>query len=159
MAAIDFPNSPTNGQQYTANGVTYVYSSATNSWSSATAVVYATTTQTLTNKTITGEKETRVAGGTGGSYAVDLATGNYFTRTFNANATISLSNVPATGTAQAFVFDITNAGAFTITWFANLKWPGGAAPTLTASGRDVLIFFTHDNGTTWNGFVSGLDVK
>ena len=34
MAALDFPSSPTNGQEYTANGLTFVYSSATTSWAS-----------------------------------------------------------------------------------------------------------------------------
>lgn len=32
MAAFDFPASPTNGQTYTANGVTYTYSSADGGW-------------------------------------------------------------------------------------------------------------------------------
>jgi hypothetical protein len=32
MAAFDFPGSPTDGQVYTANGVTYVYSTAEAAW-------------------------------------------------------------------------------------------------------------------------------
>jgi hypothetical protein len=32
MAAFDFPASPGNGQQYTANGVTYTYSTADGAW-------------------------------------------------------------------------------------------------------------------------------
>lgn len=32
MAAFDFPASPTNGQIYTANGVTYTYSAADGAW-------------------------------------------------------------------------------------------------------------------------------
>lgn len=103
--------------------------------------------------------ETRVAGGTGGSYAVDLSLGNYFTRTFNGNATITVSNVPSAGTVASFVFDITNAGAYTITWMTGIKWPYGLSPTLTSSGRDVLVFFTHDGGTTWNGFPSGINMS
>lgn len=103
--------------------------------------------------------ETRVAGGTGGAYAVDLSQGNYFTRTFNANAAITVSNVPAAGTVASFVFDITNGGAYTITWMTGTKWPYGVAPTLTTSGRDVLVFFTHDGGTTWNGFPSGINMS
>ena len=122
-------------------------------------IVTVTSSQTLTNKTITGSKETRVAGGTGGSYTVDLAAGNYFSRTFNATATISVSNIPTSGTAQAFIFDITNAGAYTITWMTGIKWAGGVAPTLTTSGRDVLGFFTYDGGTTWTGILLGRDVK
>jgi hypothetical protein len=123
------------------------------------AFVGTTDTQTLSGKTITGEREVRVAGGTGGSYAVDLATGNYFSRTFNATASITVSNVPSSGTAQMFIFDITNAGGYAITWMTGTVWPGGTGPTLTTTGRDVLGFYTYDGGTTWNGFVIGLDVK
>jgi hypothetical protein len=40
-----------------------------------------------------------------------------------------------------------------------MKWAAGTAPTLTASGRDVLGFFTYDGGTTWSGLVLGKDIK
>jgi hypothetical protein len=126
---------------------------ATTATGTAGSVVLSTT------PTITGEREVRIAGGTGGAYAVNLATGNYFTRTFNASGAVTVTNVPASGTAQCFIFDINNAGAYSITWMTGTKWPGGVAPVLTVSGRDVLAFFTHDGGTTWNGFVLGLDVK
>lgn len=122
----------------------------------STTVVGTDVTQTLTNKTITAEKETAVSlTGT----AIDLSTGNYFYKTISANTTFTVSNVPSSGTAQAFVLELTNAGAYTITWFAGLEFPGGTAPVLTASGRDVLVFFTRDGGTEWSGFVVGKDVK
>ena len=87
--------------------------------------------------------------------AIDLATGTYFTKTIAATTTFTLSNVPATGTASNFILDITNGGAFTLIFWSGIKWPAGIAPTLTTSGRDVLAFFTHDGGTTWNAFVLG----
>jgi hypothetical protein len=43
-----------------------------------------------------------------------------------------------------------------ITWPASVDWPSATAPTLTASGTDVLVFITCDGGTTWYGFVAGL---
>lgn len=130
-----------------------------------------TGTQTLTNKTltsptsnnaaivtptITGTKETRVAMGANN---VDMTAGNYFTKTISGTTTLTVSNVPASGTAGSFILDLTNGGSATITWWSGMKWAGGTAPTLTAAGRDVLGFFTHDAGTTWSGLVLGKDVK
>ena len=112
--------------------------------------------QTLTNKTITGTKETRVAMPANN---FDLNAGNYFTKTITTTTTFTVSNVPAAGTAAAFILDATNAGSSSITWFSGVKWQGGTAPTLTASGRDILGFFTHDAGTTWNGLVLARDIK
>ena len=51
--------------------------------------------------------------------------------------------------------DRTSGGAYTVTFPASVKWAGGTAPTLTASGYDDLGFFTIDGGTTWQGFVLG----
>lgn len=120
-----------------------------------------TDTQTLTNKTLTspaintptiaGTREAKVAMGASN---IDLATGNYFTKTLSGAATLTVSNVPAAGTAVCFILDVTNSGAY-ITWWANVKWDAGVAPTLTTTGRDLLGFFTHDGGTTWNGLVLG----
>ena len=35
----------------------------------------------------------------------------------------------------------------------------GAAPTLTASGKDILVFVTRDAGTTYHGMAASLDSK
>lgn len=118
----------------------------------ATGEVTLVGVQTLTNKTLTGTKETKVAMA---AAAIDLATGNYFTKTITGAITLTLSNVPAAGTAISFILDVTNGSAFAITYFSGVKWAAATAPTLSASGRDVLGFFSHDGGTTWNGFVLG----
>jgi hypothetical protein len=65
------------------------------------------------------------------------------------------SGIPATGNVASLVLDLTNGGSAAVTWWSGVEWASGTAPTLTASGRDVLGFFTHDGGTTWNGFVLG----
>lgn len=49
---------------------------------------------------------------------------------------------------------ITNGGAATVTWPTSVKWASGTAPTLTASGVDVLTFLTPDGGVTWYGTVA-----
>lgn len=103
-----------------------------------------------------GLKEARVAMG---ASDINLNAGNYFTRTISGATTLTVSNVPATGTAQSFILDLTNGGAAAVTFFSGVKWAGGTAPTLTAAGRDVLGFFTHDGGTTWSGLVLAKDIK
>lgn len=101
--------------------------------------------------------EVRVA--LGASNNIDIATGNYFTKTISSTTTFTVSNVPASGTATSFILDITNGGSATVSWWSNMKWQSGIAPTLTASGRDVLGFFTHDSGTTWTGLILAKDLK
>ena len=91
--------------------------------------------------------------------AIDLDAGSYFTKTISGATTLTISNVPSSGTGVSFILDLTNGGSDTVTWFSGVVWPYGSAPILTASGRDVLGFFTHDGGTTWNGFVIGYDVQ
>ena len=110
------------------------------------------TVATTVTPVITGEREVRVQMAANN---IDLATGNYFTRTLSANAAFTVSNVPTIGTAQSFILDLTNGGSFTVTWPANTRWSLGAPPTLSVGGRDVLAFFTYDGGSNWNGFLLG----
>ncbi len=98
--------------------------------------------------TITGLRETKAAMAANN---IDLATGNVFTKTITGAATLTVSNVPATGTVATFILKLTNGGSATVTWFSGVKWPGGTAPALTAAGRDNLYFETDDGGTTWDG--------
>jgi hypothetical protein len=98
-------------------------------------------------------------GNTGASRTFDLEVANSFSATLDQNSTFTFSNPPTSGRFGTFVLELTNGGAFTITWPASVDWPAGIAPTLTTSGKDVLVFTTRDAGTTWYGFVSGLDIK
>lgn len=113
-------------------------------------------TATLTNKTITGLRETRVAIP---ASDIDLATGNYFTKTIAGATTLTVSNVPASGTVASFILELTNGGSAVVTYPANTKWAGGTAPTLTAAGKDILGAYTTDGGATFNWLVLALDVK
>lgn len=115
-----------------------------------------TNTATLTNKIIEGTLEKRVVLTANN---LDLAAGNYFTKTITGATTLTVSNIPVAGTGTSILLDLTNGGVGTINWWAGVRWAGGTAPTLTAAGRDVLGFFTHDGGVTWTGLMLGKDVK
>lgn len=92
--------------------------------------------------------------------AVDmsLSSGNYFTKTVSGSTTFTISNVPATRFVS-WVLKLTNGGSAAVTWPAAVKWQGGTAPTLTASGVDIISFFTDDGGTTVHGVLSSKDSK
>jgi len=63
------------------------------------------------------------------------------------------------GKCGSITLILTNGGTGVQTWFSGTKWPSGTAPTLTASGVDVLSFFTTDGGTTWRGVIAMTDSK
>jgi hypothetical protein len=84
---------------------------------------------------------------------------NFFSATIDEACTFTFSNPPASGDFGCFILELTNGGAFTVTYPASVDFPGGTAPTLTASGVDQLVFTTRDGGTTYFGFVAGLDIK
>jgi len=89
------------------------------------------------------------------AHAVDLELGNVFTYTLSGGQTVTFTNPPASGTAGSFTMIVTNGGSATLTWPSSVDWPAATAPTLTASGVDILAFMTCDGGTTWYGFLAG----
>jgi hypothetical protein len=103
--------------------------------------------------------EGSAVGNTGSTETFDLTNANFFSATLDQACTFTFSNPPGSGDFGTFVLELTNGGAFAITWPASVDWPGGTAPTLTASGKDQLVFTTRDGGTIWFGFVAGLDIK
>jgi len=96
----------------------------------------------------------------GGTDDIDLEDGNVVTATVStAEQTFTFSLPPASGTGGSFTLILTNGGSQTVNWPASVDWAGGTAPTLTASGVDILTFMTVDAGTTWYGFSAGLDMQ
>jgi len=94
--------------------------------------------------------ETKVA--MGSATAVNLENGNVFSKTISGTTTLTFTNPSSVGTSS-FSLILTNGGSATLN-FPTVKWPAATAPTLTASGIDVLVFVYH--GSTWYGIASGI---
>ena len=87
---------------------------------------------------------------------IDAFAGEFFSKTIAGATTLTVSRAPVANAMTSFILELTNGGSATITWWAGIKWPGGAVPALAASGTDVLGFYTLDGGTTWRGLALGL---
>lgn len=88
--------------------------------------------------------------------AIDCSQGIIFTKTASGGLTWTFTNVPA-GT-YAGILELTNGGTGTQTFPSGSKWASGGTPTLSASGKDLLTFYTPDGGTTWHWAVRALAV-
>lgn len=93
---------------------------------------------------------------TGG--VIDVSTADVFSVTVAAPITFSFTNPAPSGMVSSFILEITNGGAYAITW-PTVKWASAVVPSLTSSGKDVLGFYTYDGGTTWNGTFIAKDVR
>lgn len=81
--------------------------------------------------------------------SIDCSTGNYFTKTINANSTFTFDSVPS-ARAFAFTLELTHTSG-TITWPTSVKWPNDTAPTVTTGKTHLFMFVTDDGGTRWRG--------
>ena len=99
---------------------------------------------------------TNALGNTTGAKTIDLTLGNSVTATTTGATTWTFSNPTASDELCSFSIKLVNGGSAAQTWPTSVDWPAATAPTLTASGTDVLVFITCDGGTTWYGFVAGL---
>lgn len=97
-----------------------------------------------------------------GAATVNCRDGNVFAITLTENTTFTFSNPPTTGTAYGMTLKVVqDTTARTITWPASIDWVAGISPTLSSGSGDVdvFVFFTHDGGTTWYGFIAGQDLN
>lgn len=99
-----------------------------------------------------------------GTATVNTYNGTYFSANTTGACTWTFTGGPDSSKASGFVLELTsgagNTGtAYTQTWPAAVKWPGGSAPTLTQGETkvDILVFVTDDGGTTWRGALSQAD--
>ena len=101
------------------------------------------------------------------AFDIDLEDGNVHSLTITSGTfNIGLTNALASNSNSITLIG-TNLAAGTPSFVSGahggggnaVKWPGGSAPTLTASGVDILTFTTFDGGTNWYGFAAGIDAK
>jgi len=88
-----------------------------------------------------------------GTTTLNMGTSSYRKVTATGNITIDIT--PTTSRPGGFLLEAVNFGAHTITWTGVDDWAGGAAPTLTTSGTDLLGFACDDDGLV-RGYVVGL---
>jgi hypothetical protein len=93
-------------------------------------------------------------GNVSGSTTVNLELGNYASATAVGAVTWTFANPPTGTRAGSLILELTNGGAYTQYWPASVRWPSGSAPTLTASGVDVLVFITDDAGSNWRAAIT-----
>jgi hypothetical protein len=87
--------------------------------------------------------------------AVDLSLSNHYTLGLGGNRTLGAPTNQTAG--QSGVIVITNGGANTLAFASVWKFPGGTAPTVTASGTDVLAYYVESSSRITARIVS--DVK
>mgnify|MGYP001250317002 CR=1 FL=1 len=88
-----------------------------------------------------------------GALAIDLSTGNYFTKTISGNSTFTFTNPPATGTVGSFTLELTHSSG-TVAWpdgtgaAGIVRWPADTPPTLTAGKTHIFVFVTDDGSVS-----------
>lgn len=97
-------------------------------------------TETFTNKTITGTKETVFTITDGAAFEINPANGGIQTITLGANRTPAATNFTA---GQSVTLMIDDGSAYAITWSTvNPTWVGatatGSAPTLATTGYNII---------------------
>lgn len=110
------------------------------------------TNKTLTNPTVTNYVETLQAVGTvGASSTLALTNGTVLTATLTASTPCTFT-MPTATAGKSFILILTQASSgMTTATFTGVKWPGGTAPTITATASAVDIISFVANGSVWYG--------
>lgn len=91
------------------------------------------------------------------SLDVNFVNGNVVAFTLTRDITLSFTALASSSVPQSRTvsFIITNGGAFSITWPSNITWLNGTAPTLKASGIDIVTLISPNEGINWYAVESG----
>lgn len=95
---------------------------------------------------------TQALGSINTNTTITWSSGSYVTATITGSLTFTFAGAPSSGQGFQGVLVLTNGGSAAITWPGSVTWMGGTAPTLTASGVNVLYFVTSNGGTNWYGW-------
>jgi hypothetical protein len=154
LATARLPSSSTS-----ASGIVQLNdtTSSTSTTLAATANAVKTVNDSLTSLVNTPKQTFQNIGSGSGARSITAASGMHVIATASGNTTWTFPSPSATE-AHALTLELTNGGAFTMTWPASTRWAGGVAPTLTASGTDILVF-TKTGTSNWRGYLSSKDSK
>ena len=114
---------------------------------------------------VTSYNETFVSvSSSGGSTIINCEAGNVFSHTLSENTTFTFTNPPLSGTAYGFTLKLVqdaSASVYTVTWPSSVDWSFARTPSLSNDANDVdqFVFYTHDGGTTWYGFLAGRNMR
>ena len=82
---------------------------------------------------------------------LDLAVSNYWVCNCTGAMTFNFTNVPTDADVISLVVELHDAGSHVLTFPAEVKWGGGAAPVFTVGNADLVGFITTDGGSNWRG--------
>jgi len=133
MAAFNFPSSPSNGDNYSANGVTFTYNSSSGAWIRASAVGA---------QGATGNTGAQGATGSGGSTGAQGATGSATISNNADNRVITGGSGTNLNGESNFTFNGTAASIS-----GGLSIDGGS--TNNASGQDATLYITANANSDW----------
>lgn len=171
---LNFPGTPSNGQSYTENGVTYTYDSTYGVWKVSPIAVpdvfavanaafgVANTSAPSASPTFTGTVTFNANVGSqtltdGASISWNAALGQVATVTLGGNRTLANATNLKVGTYILHIIQ-DGTGSRTLSFASQYKWPAGVAPTLTTTiGARDLISFVSDGTLMYGSFLP--DVK
>ena len=99
-------------------------------------------------------KEGVVTANTGTSYTINTATGTVQILTLTGNCTFTFPTAVA-GESFTLLLRQDGTGSRTVTWPAAVRWPGGTAPTITATASQTDKYVFTSDGTRWYGSNAG----
>lgn len=99
-------------------------------------------------------REAVVTANTGTAYTINIANGTVQNLTLTGNCTFTF---PTATSGKSFILLLRQdgTGSRTVTWPAAVKWPGGTAPTITATASRLDKYIFTADGTNWYGSNAG----